>query len=165
MTDKRKLQLWWSSLDELGDVLGRLGPDEECCEGLSQRQCAILRLLVEREGARLSLLAEHAGVTPSALTRILERLEQRGLVERVRGCCGDGRAAAVRITDEGRRMRALLDELMLARTSAIVKAIPDDQRESVLEALKTLHAAASKTACSPLNQPVACLCADAKEKK
>src|ERR1700742_467193 len=94
---------WWDELERLARILGQVGPDEVCCEGLSQRQCAILRTLVAQEGARISDLAAASGITPSAMTRVLEKLEARGLVERVRGEQTDGRAAMVRITDAGRR--------------------------------------------------------------
>src|SRR4051795_8783318 len=100
--NKEFVQHWWDELERLARILGQVGPDEVCCEGLSQRQCSILRTLVEQEGSRLSDLAASSGITPSAMTRVLEKLELRGLVERVRGTHEDGRAAKVRITAEGR---------------------------------------------------------------
>jgi DNA-binding MarR family transcriptional regulator len=121
---------WWDELERLGRILGQAGPDEVCCEGLSQRQCAILRTLVAREGARISDLAASAGITPSAMTRVLEKLEGRGLVERVRGEQADGRAAMVRITPEGRRTRQQLDGLMRQRTHQIIDSIPENQRKT-----------------------------------
>src|ERR1700746_2053908 len=110
---------WWDELERLARILGQGCPDEVCCEGLSQRQCAILRTLVEKEGARISDLAASSGITPSAMTRVLEKLESRGLVERVRGAQTDGRAAMVRITADGRRTRKQLDWLMRRRTHQI----------------------------------------------
>jgi DNA-binding MarR family transcriptional regulator len=148
-------QLWWDELERLGRILGQIGPDEVCCEGLTQRQCAILRTLVAQEGARLSNLAGSSGITPSAMTRVLERLEQRGLVERVRGAHQDGRAAMVRITPEGRRMRKQLDALMRDRTKQIMAAIPAKKQRQILSALKTLNDAIEKAGCCGLNAPVA----------
>src|SRR3954470_15433881 len=132
---------WWDELERLGRILGQIGPDEVCCEGLSQRQCAVLRTLVSQEGARISDLAASSGITPSAMTRVLEKLEQRGLVERVRGAHQDGRAAMVRITAAGRRTRKQLDALMRERTEQIVDSIPKEQREQILSALQTLNTA------------------------
>lgn len=146
---------WWDQLERLARILGQVGPDEVCCEGLTQRQCAILRTLVAQEGARISDLAASSGITPSAMTRVLEKLEARGLVERVRGMQEDGRAAAVRITEEGRRTRAQLDELMRARTSAIVQSIPEQLRSGVLESLEILNNAIESVGCCALNTPVA----------
>src|SRR5271169_1319179 len=121
------VQKWWDELERLARILGQIGPDEVCCDGLSRRQAAILRVLVASEGARLTDLAALSGITPSAMTRVLEKLEARGLVERVRGAHDDGRAAMVKITAEGRRTRRLLDRLMRDRTQTIMGAIPHKQ--------------------------------------
>ena len=150
-----QIQLWWDELERLARVLGQIGPDEVCCEGLSQRQCAILRTLVAQEGARISDLAASSGITPSAMTRVLEKLEVRGLVERVRGAQNDGRAASVRITARGRRTRKQLDLLMRQRTRQIVESIPATQRSAVLRALAALNHAMQDTGCCPLNAPAA----------
>ena len=148
---------WWNELERLARILGQIGPDEACCDGLSQRQTAILRVLVAGEGARLMDLAALSGITPSAMTRVLEKLEARGLVERVRGTHEDGRAAIVRVTAAGRRTRKLLDELMRSRTKTILGAIPQKQRTEVLAALEVLNNAIEQAGCCALNAPVATL--------
>ena len=151
------VQKWWDELERLARILGQIGPDEVCCDGLSQRQTAILRVLVSSEGARLTDLAALSGITPSAMTRVLEKLEARGLVERVRGAHDDGRAAMVRITAAGRRTRRLLDELMRSRTQTILGAIPQKHRTEVLNSLQLLNNAIEQAGCCALNAPVATL--------
>ncbi len=141
------LEDWWREVDRAERVLGRVGPDDICCAGLTPRQTAILKTLVEREGARLSDLAAAVGLSASALTRVLEKLERRNLVERVRGVHDDGRAAMVRITDSGRRVRREIDELMRTRCRAIVQAIPTGQRGAVLEALRVFNTALEQVDC------------------
>ncbi len=147
-------QKWWDELERLGRILGQIGPDEVCCDGLSQRQTAILRVLVASEGARLTDLAALSGITPSAMTRVLEKLEVRGLVERIRGGHDDGRAAMVRVTAAGRRTWKLLDELMRDRTRTIMGAIPLKERAEVLRALQLLNNAIESAGCCALNAPV-----------
>jgi DNA-binding MarR family transcriptional regulator len=147
-------QSWWDELERLARILGQVGPDEVCCEGLSQRQCAILRVLVAQEGTRISDLATLSGISPSAMTRVLEKLESRKLVERVRGAHEDGRAAMVRITPEGRRTRKQLDSLMRERTNTIIHAIPEKQRPQILKALTVLNNAIQSAGCCALNAPV-----------
>src|SRR5664279_141953 len=149
------VQTWWDELERLARILGQIGPDEVCCEGLSQRQTAILRVLVASEGARLTDLAALSGITPSAMTRVLEKLEARGLVERVRGTHSDGRAAMVRITAAGRRTRRLLDQLMRSRTQQIMDSIPPKQRKQVINTLELLNNAIESAGCCALNAPVA----------
>ena len=151
------VQKWWDQLERLARILGQIGPDEVCCDGLSQRQTAILRVLVSSEGARLTDLAALSGITPSAMTRVLEKLEARGLVERVRGAHDDGRAAMVRITAAGRRTRKLLDELTRSRTQTILGAIPQKHRTEVLNSLQLLNNAIEQAGCCALNAPVATL--------
>lgn len=154
MNPEAQLQAWWDELERLSRILGQVGPDEVCCDELSQRQCSILRTLVAQEGARLSDLAAQSGITPSAMTRVLEKLEARGLVERVRGGQADGRAATVRITSAGRRTRKQLDQLMRERTNQIIESIPARQRRQVLEALQVLNGAIESAGCCALNAPV-----------
>ena len=147
-------QQWWDELERLGRILGQVGPDEVCCEGLSQRQCAILRVLVAQEGTRISDLAALSNISPSAMTRVLEKLEARGLVERVRGAHDDGRAAMVRITAAGRRTRKQLDQLMIDRTNQIIASIPAKERPQILKALTILNNAIESAGCCSLNAPV-----------
>jgi len=151
---KADVQEWWDELERLARILGQVGPDEVCCGGLSQRQCSILRTLVAREGARISDLAASSGITPSAMTRVLEKLEARKLVERVRGAHKDGRAASVKITAAGRKVRQELDQLMRERTRTIVQAIPAIRRKEVLSALQLLNDVIASAGCCALNEPV-----------
>jgi DNA-binding MarR family transcriptional regulator len=150
-------QAWWDELERLSGVLGRVGLDEICCAGLTQRQCAILKILVEREGARLSDLAVHSRISPSAMSRILDKLEQRKLIKRVWGKGSDGRAATVVITAAGRKTRHQLDRLMLQRSAQLAAALPAAQRAAILEALRTLNNVLENTSCCALNEPVAVL--------
>jgi len=147
-------QAWWNELERLSAVLGRVGPDEICCGGLTQRQCAILRVLAAREGARLSDLAIHSCISASAMSRIVDKLEERGLVERVWGTGSDGRAASVAITKAGRTTRRQLDRLMLQRSAQLVATVPEAKRETVLEALQILNNALESSTCCGLNEPV-----------
>jgi len=138
---------WHRELERLARLLGQVGPDEICCEGLTARQCSILRTLVRQEGARLSDLAQASGITPSAMTRVLERLEKQRLVRRVRGGQKDGRAAWVEITAKGRKVRQQIDDLMHGRTAAIVEAIPEGSRSKLLEGLRMLNSSIERGCC------------------
>ncbi len=148
-----ELQPWWNQLERLSRALGQIGPDEVCCAGLTTRQCGILRILAASEGARLLDLAEACGITPSAITRALEKLEARSLVQRVRGQQEDGRAAMVAVTPAGRRVRKQIDELMLARARDIVNSIPKSERPQILRALTLLNGALESTGCCSFNAP------------
>lgn len=141
------LQQWSQELERLSRLLDRVGPDEVCCEGLTTRQCGILRTLAAGEGARISDLAAAAALSPSAMTRVLEKLEVRQLVKRVRGAAQDGRAATVAITQHGRQVRGKIDHLMLERTRTILSAFPPGLQPQLLAAIRLLNQALEPGGC------------------
>jgi len=49
-------------------VLSRLGPDEVCCEGLTPRQCRVLRAVGEEPELDLTSLARQEGLTWAAIS-------------------------------------------------------------------------------------------------
>jgi DNA-binding MarR family transcriptional regulator len=147
MAPNTHFDLWSRELERLARVLNQVGPDEVCCEGLTPRQCGILRTLVDKQGARISDLAADASLTPSAMTRVLEKLEAQNLVQRVRGAGADGRAAAVAITPRGREVRKSIDELMHERTKSIVSAIPAGLRPQLLAGIQVLTQALGSDGC------------------
>ncbi|HVO81923.1 MAG TPA: MarR family winged helix-turn-helix transcriptional regulator [Terriglobales bacterium] len=147
MAKATQLGAWSAELERLARVLNRVGPDEVCCESLTSRQCSILRTLVDKQGARLSDLAAESGITASAMTRVLEKLEARGLVQRVRGAGDDGRAAIVAITERGRAVRGRIDQLMLERTRTILKGIPAGLRPQLLAGIRMLNQALGPGGC------------------
>jgi DNA-binding MarR family transcriptional regulator len=142
---------WWEEFEKLAWFLGRIGPDDICCGGLTRRQCTILRIVTSGKGERLSDLARVTGITPSAMTRVLERLEKQGLLHRVHGGMEDGRASTIAITPHGRETRAQLDQLMMQRTEAILTAIPLDMRSEILTALRKLNNAFANSGCCGLD--------------
>ena len=138
MDPETLLTAWVQELEKLARTLGKAGPDEVCCEGLTTRQCSVLRTLVDKQGARLMDLAAESAITPSAMSRALDKLEAQKLIRRVRGKGNDGRAAVVEITVRGREVRQRIDQLMVDRTRQIVNAIPEALRPQVLACLRVL---------------------------
>lgn len=143
---------WSEELERLSRLLGSVGPDEVCCEGLTTRQCGLLRTLAASEGARISDLAAAAGISPSAMTRVLEKLEARQLVKRVRGASRDGRAATVAITSRGRQVRGKISRLMLQRTRDILAAFPPALQPQLLAAVRLLNQALAPGGCCQLHR-------------
>ena len=147
MASISQTDVWSAELERLARVLNQVGPDEVCCEGLTPRQCGILRTLMDKQGARISDLAAESSLTASAMTRVLEKLEARNLVQRVRGADKDGRAARVAITPRGREIRRTIDELMRQRTKSIVAAIPVSGRPQLLAGIRMLNQALARGGC------------------
>ncbi|WP_172673539.1 MarR family winged helix-turn-helix transcriptional regulator [Calditerricola satsumensis] len=102
-------------------------------------QMGLLFHLAQDGTAKVSDLSDRLGITPGAVTGMVDKLEEQGLVERVR-IRNDRRVVHVRLTDAGRRhveqvrarfMRLLGDAFRgfpaarVAEMGAVVNAIAD----------------------------------------
>ena len=88
---------------------------------------------------RMSALAEHAQTSQASLTGIVDRLEDRGLVARLRSC-EDRRVVDVSITESGTaeldRTRAIFTE----RLESALAPLDAEERTAFLRALRKLNA-------------------------
>ena len=114
-------------IDEWRDLLARharvnaaLERDLQRHHRLSVTELEALQRLAERDGdgCRLQQLVEDVHMSQSALSRLVSRLEEEGLVER-RSCSDDRRGIFACITDAGRarvREAEATQREVLART-------------------------------------------------
>jgi DNA-binding MarR family transcriptional regulator len=98
------------SADAVGALVGRARKalvrefDRELGElGLSTVQALVLVLLAEGEVTTAAACGRELAHDPGAMTRIVDKLEERGLVRRA-GRERDRRATALELTKEGRRL-------------------------------------------------------------
>lgn len=108
--------------------------------GLGEGEFDVLATL-RRQGAPHTLtpgeLSQRTMVTSGAVSKRLDRLEARGLVER-RPASGDGRSRTVRLTDAG---LALIDEAMVAHTAnerRLLAALSEEDRDALAALLARL---------------------------
>jgi len=113
--------------------------DIACC-GMTVAQAATLEALAGGEGIRLGVLRRRLGITPSTLTRNLQRLRARGLVS-VAGDASDRRASVVALTELGRSAAADLARQEEGFTASVVAALGPSGAGEVLAALERLLAA------------------------
>jgi DNA-binding MarR family transcriptional regulator len=94
----------WIRLIRAHDVTQReLGLQLHADHSLTRKDFEALFMLATTDGGRMKRveLAERLSLTPSGVTRLLEGLEQEGLVERV-ACDTDLRVSYAALTDKGR---------------------------------------------------------------
>ena len=107
--------------------------------GLSMTAAATLAS-VERFGPqRLTLLAAREGVTQPAMTQLISRLEDAGLVRRA-ASPEDGRVVLVVITDEGRATLARRRAGRTERLAGILAHLGPEHRDALAGALPALDA-------------------------
>jgi DNA-binding MarR family transcriptional regulator len=99
------------------------------CGGLSTHAFAVLLQLARAPGQqlRMSELADRVGMSPSGLTRAVERLATAGLVRRTE-CPSDRRGAYAVLTEAGRRRLAAALPVHLEHLDECLTAVlePDE---------------------------------------
>ncbi|MGI8666892.1 MAG: MarR family winged helix-turn-helix transcriptional regulator [Jatrophihabitans sp.] len=114
---------------------------------LTRTQLSVLGTVVRLKSVGVSELADIEGLNPTMLSRVVGKLEVRGLVTRA-PAADDRRAVLVEVTPAGRalqlRMRKQRSQLIVERLSAL----PDGQADELLAALPALEALADQ-----LHQP------------
>ncbi|MEU3253459.1 MarR family transcriptional regulator [Streptomyces sp. NPDC006997] len=77
-------------------------------------------------------------VTSGAVTKRIDRMEARGLVERVRPAGGDRRSVQIQLTDKGMEMVDELFPLHLENESQLVSALSREECEELSRLLRRL---------------------------
>jgi MarR family transcriptional regulator, organic hydroperoxide resistance regulator len=125
--------------------------------GLTLSQYGLLELLTTRPVARVQELAGHAGITPPTATRILDALERRGIVRRVRSE-EDRRAVAVSLTDLGNELLCDEQDWLRGRQRAFYESLPAAEQEFAPDLLIRLAALIDELAAGgPSDHPAGAL--------
>lgn len=129
---------------ELGDLLMRMARAQRrrfrevlAPWDLSPHHARALRVVSERDGMRLSDLAAALHIAPRSATEVVDGLQERGLVERTPDP-GDRRAVLLRVTDEGRRIRAEIEAARTADAARLFGRLPPADRAELARILRTL---------------------------
>jgi len=109
--------------------------------GLTMTQLGVLFLLRREVGAPAGLLAERLRVTPSTLTRMVDRLVRLNLVRRQEDC-DDRRLVRHYLTPEGAQSLEEMARTARAYLTEILRQFPREKLERLLEALQDLSQAA-----------------------
>lgn len=116
--------------------------------GVSMSQLHVMAMLDRHGEMPMSRLAEVMDISLSNATGIIDRMEERGFVERVR-VPDDRRVVMVRIKDHGRR---LLDEIEVLRAETlrgVLDRLDPGQLDGVARATADLRAALAEAAATP----------------
>jgi DNA-binding MarR family transcriptional regulator len=109
--------------------------------GLTMTQLGVLFLLRQEEGMPAGLLAERLRVTPSTLTRMVDRLVRLNLVRRQEDS-NDRRLVRHYLTPEGAQSLEEMARTARAYLTEILQRLPREKLERLVEALEDLSQAA-----------------------
>lgn len=105
--------------------------------GVTSHQWPVLVLTYEERANRPSELARLIGIDRGAVTRLVDRLVDKGLVERIDDP-GDLRAARVELTERGRTLVPVLANIVAARYDATLAHLDPAERDPITSMLSRL---------------------------
>lgn len=139
-------------IEEIAPLLGRQrGAWAARCHarGVSITHLQVVTVLEDEGQVSMSRLAEILDVSLPSVTGIVDRMAERGLVERVADPT-DRRVVLARLTAAGAELGAELERLRLDRLTAVVQRLTEAQQANLLQAVRDLSAAfAAETASNP----------------
>lgn len=130
-------------VDVLHEAFGEIkciGSERMVRAGLSMSHWHLLMLLSRHGELSMSRLAEVHDISLSNATGLIDRLEERGLVERVR-VPDDRRVVLVRVSDRGRQLLAEVDLLREEIVRRVIAQLDARQVERLAGALTDVRAA------------------------
>jgi DNA-binding MarR family transcriptional regulator len=136
-------QLVDAVVDELHAMIGSLrcaGTGRMVKAGISMTHLHILWVLEHHGDLPMSRLAELLDVSVSNATGLIDRMEERGLVERFR-VPDDRRVVVVRASAEGARQRDEIEALKQDRMRSILDRLTPDQLTRIHGAISDLKTA------------------------
>lgn len=110
--------------------------DDSVLADLPLAQTRILRLLFG-ESRTVTALGEELDLTPSAVTQLVNRLQEAGLVQRLEDP-DDRRVKHVALTARADEMMTARRERRVARMRSMLEMMPPERQQAVLGALEEL---------------------------
>jgi len=119
-------------------AIARMYNSQAVSGGITTNIGFVLLHIDEENGTPATKIAPLMGMESRSLTRMLARLEERGLIYRQRDE-NDGRMVRIFLTEEGRRIKALSKEVVIQFNKTIYNQIPKDKLDTFFEVIDQIH--------------------------
>lgn len=124
-------------LAEIIYYFGPQGIDNECCgERISPGEIHALRTVLRLDICTMQDIARSVFVTKGGATRIVARLEDKGLAHREQDK-KDGRVCCVTLTDEGKSLLTRIDDRLTNKMMTILAEMDPSMRDILLISLNS----------------------------
>jgi DNA-binding MarR family transcriptional regulator len=125
-----------------------IGSERLVRQGISMTQLHVMNMLERHGEMAMSRLAEMLDVSLSNATGLIDRIEERGFVERIR-VPSDRRIVLVRITDRGRAVMEEVEALREATLARVLDRLDEAQLKRVAAAMADMRGAVIATITDP----------------
>jgi DNA-binding MarR family transcriptional regulator len=119
--------------------------------GLTRSQCQVLAHLARNEGIQQSGLADILEIEPITLTRLLDRLEEAGLVER-RAHPTDRRIRQLHLTSKAHPLIADIFTIGAATRGEALEGVEEEDRDRLFAVLTSMKANLLVKATAPVGE-------------
>jgi DNA-binding MarR family transcriptional regulator len=133
--DKSDIRKYRSALRKFQQLAG--SQFKLCACGVTLPQCLVLLYIDEQQWVTMGQLASHLRLDSSTLSRTVDGLEGKGLVERW-GDDQDRRIVWVQLSEEGRKLCVDIHDSNDAYVRDVFQHITAAKRQSVIDAFETL---------------------------
>jgi MarR family 2-MHQ and catechol resistance regulon transcriptional repressor len=116
---------------------GAQGLDGQCCVNLSTPEARALRLISNRQFCSMQEIARGLSFSKSGATRVIDRLEKKGLVRRKRSP-EDGRVCCVEIAAPGEALIGQIDQENERQIEKILSKLEPSMQQVVQASLYSL---------------------------
>lgn len=120
--------------------LANINQSDCCCCEISDAQCFTLVEIGRKPNISIKELAEILRLDKSGISRTVEELVKKDLVER-KPSQKDRRYVVLTLTERGNKRFQKIESNMNDKFAAILERIPKEKRQQVLEALELYNAA------------------------
>lgn len=125
------------SLIEIAWHFGPKGLNGECCDDLTMPEFIALEKVSTTQNCPVQDVGYALGFTKSGATRIVNRLEKKGYVTKVKSC-EDARICCVVITEKGEAVLESVNAWYITQFDELVSKIPPDTFSEVVYGLRVM---------------------------
>lgn len=127
----------YNLLQEIAWHFGAHGINGECCRDLSLVEFMALKKAYENEEFSIQDIGNSLNFTKSGATRIIDRLENKGYVQRQRSLL-DGRICCITLTTKGIKVLTKIMEQYTAYLEKILRDLEPQMVDQIKEVLEVL---------------------------
>ncbi len=128
------------SLIEIAWHFGPKGLNGECCENLTMPEFIALDKVAATSHCAVQDVGYSLGFTKSGATRIVNRLEKKGYVQKIKSH-EDARVCCVEITESGERVLSSANSRYMEQFHAIAAKMPEHSVADTVNMLKAMATA------------------------
>ncbi len=113
---------------------GSRGSDNECCEDLSMPEFLALEKIAKTMDCPINTVGSYLGFTKSGATRVVNRLERKGYVKKLKSP-EDGRICCVTVTTRGTGILEKASQAYSERVKALYANLPEESAKQISQAV------------------------------